>query len=494
MGQSAPSPFWLFAASKGSASCTLLIGNDFNPCGRWSLPVGATPGKGESMTIRGRILAIDDESNIRRLLTNELEREGFRVATAATGEQGLELVERECFDLALVDLKLPGMSGIDVIRRIRRMHLPVDAIVITGHGDIDMAVQSMKMGALDFIIKPFKLSKLVPLIDQAVRQKRALEQGGSPGSNAGGGCSQRVLCPSPAMQDIYKQIRKVAPTDATVLIQGETGVGKDVIAREIHARSRRSAGPYIVVDCGMLNGNLAESELYGHKKGTFSGALENRKGLVAASDGGTLFLDEIGNIDLEMQKKFLRFLETKMYRRLGDVMETFIDARIILATNMILTDAARKGKFRPDLLYRLDVICIHIPPLRNRPEDILPLAEHFLKANSSPDGAPVQISQQAIDLLVRYPWPGNVRELRSVIFKSLLFASSPVIQTEDLPRLIASKEPEKEQSEKTLGEVEKDHILHVLNKVRGNQSRAAKVLGINRRTLFNKIRKHDIFR
>jgi transcriptional regulator with PAS, ATPase and Fis domain len=178
---------------------------------------------------------------------------------------------------------------------------------------------------------------------------------------------------------------------------------------------------------------------------------------------------------------------------LGDVMETFIDARIILATNMILTDAARTGKFRSDLLYRLDVICINIPPLRSRPEDIPPLAGLFLKANSRSDGAPVRLSPQTVDLLVRYPWPGNVRELRSVIFKTLLFASSPVIEPEDLPRLIASKVPGKEQFEKTLGEVEKDHILHVLHKVRGNQSRAAKVLGINRRTLFNKIRKHDIF-
>jgi two-component system response regulator AtoC len=445
------------------------------------------------MTIRGRILAIDDESNIRRLLTNELEQEGFLVATAASGEQALALADKERFDLALVDLKLPGMSGIDVIRRIRCMPSPVDTIVITGHSDIDGAVQSMKLGALDFITKPFKLSELIPLIDRAVRQKRAFEQGVSPNSMIAGRNRQSILCPSPAMQDIYRQIRRVASTDATVLIQGETGVGKDVIAREIHIQSRRRSKPYVMVDCGMLNGNLAESELYGHKKGSFSGALENKAGLVAASDGGTLFLDEIGNIDLDVQKKFLRFMETKMYRRLGDISETFIDARIILATNMILTDAARRGIFRSDLLYRLDVICIHIPPLRSRPEDIPPLAEHFLKANSGPDGAAVRISSQAMEMLVRYPWPGNVRELRSVIFKTRLFASSSVINPGDLPCLMASKDPEKEQSEKTLVEVEKDHIMHVLHKVRGNQSKAAKVLAINRRTLYNKIRKYDIF-
>jgi two-component system response regulator AtoC len=450
--------------------------------------------RGKSVMIRGKILAIDDNNNIRRLLTDELTREGFRVSTAATGEQGLALADKEYFDLALVDLKLPGMSGIDVIRKIRHMPSQTDTIVLTGHGDIDMAVQSMKLGALDFITKPFRLSKLIPLIDKVVRQKQAGKKRAWPDSKLAGRNLQTIICPSPGMQDIYRQIRKVAPTDATVFIQGETGVGKDVIAREIHTRSRRSANPFVTVDCGILNGNLAESELYGHKKGTFSGALENKMGLVAASDGGTLFLDEIGNIDLEMQKKFLRFMETKMYRRVGDISEKFIDARIILATNMHLPHAVRKGTFRSDLLYRLDVICLHIPPLRNRLEDIPPLAEHFLEANSDADGASVRISPQAMDMLVHYPWPGNVRELRSVIFKTLLFASSPVIQPEDIPSLIASKNPGKEQSQETLDEVEKNHILSVLHKTRGNQTKAAKLLGINRRTLYNKIRKHDIFK
>jgi two-component system response regulator AtoC len=445
------------------------------------------------MTIRGKILAIDDEVNIRRLLTNELQQEGFMVTTAATGEQGLALADKERFDMALVDLKLPGMSGIDVIKRIRRMPWPVDTIVITGHGDIDVAVQSMKLGALDFITKPFKLSELIPLIDQVIKQKQADYQTAAPPPDSPGQNGQTIFCPSPDMQEIYTQIRRVAPTDATVLIQGETGVGKDVIAREIHLQSRRKKKPFVMVDCGLLNGNLAESELYGHKKGTFSGALENKTGLVVASDGGTLFLDEIGNIDLDLQKKFLRFMETRRYRRLGDITETFIDARIILATNMSLSDAARRGTFRSDLFYRLDVICIQIPPLRIRPADIPPLAKHFLAANAGPSGSPSRISPQAMDLLVQYPWPGNIRELRSVMFKTSLLTSSPVINPNDLPCLIASEDQGREQFEKTLGEVEKDHIMQILHKVRGNQSKAAKVLGINRRTLYNKIRKYDIF-
>jgi len=444
------------------------------------------------MTFRGRILAIDDEVNIRRFLTEELEQEGFKVETAETGEQGLALLDREIYDLALVDLKLPGMSGIDVIKNMRRMPSPPETIVITGYGDIEVAVQSVKLGARDFVTKPFKLSELIPLIDQGVKEKRILASEASPSLSPVHQDKRAITCPSAAMQNIYQQVRRVAPTDATVLIQGETGVGKDVIAREIHVQSRRKDKPYVVVDCGLLNGNLGESELYGHRKGAFSGAFENKTGLVAASDGGTLFLDEIGNIDLEIQKKLLRFLETKKYRRVGDVSETPADTRIILATNMPLTDAARTGTFRSDLLYRLDVVCIHMPPLRDRSEDIPLIVEHFVKANSELTGTPVRISSRAMDLLTQYPWPGNVRELRSVVFKSIILAPSSVIKPEDLPCLIASKDPRTEQFVKTLGDVEKDHIVSVLQEVGGNQSRAAKILGINRRTLYNKMHKYNI--
>ncbi|MEW6140397.1 MAG: sigma-54 dependent transcriptional regulator [Thermodesulfobacteriota bacterium] len=444
------------------------------------------------MTFRGRILAIDDEVNIRRFLTEELEQEGFKVETAESGEQGLALLDRESYDLALVDLKLPGMSGIDVIKNMRRMPSPPETIVITGYGDIDVAVQSMKLGARDFVTKPFKLSELIPLIDQGVREKRVIDNEASPSLSPVKRETQTIVCRSAAMQDIYRQIRRVAPTDATVLIQGETGVGKDVIAREIHVQSRRKENPYVVVDCGLLNGNLAESELYGHRKGAFSGAYENKVGLVAASDGGTLFLDEIGNIDLEIQKKLLRFLETKRYRRVGDVSETSADTRIILATNMLLTDAARTGAFRSDLLYRLDVVCIRIPPLRERPEDVPLLAEHFVKSHSEVTSTPIRISSRAMDLLTQYPWPGNVRELRSVIFKTIVLASSSVIKPEDLPCLIASKDPRTEQFVRSLGDVEKDHIVRVLQEVGGNQSKAAKILGINRRTLYNKMHRHNI--
>jgi DNA-binding NtrC family response regulator len=447
---------------------------------------------GVKMPCRGRILAIDDEPNIRHLLTNELEQEGFSVKTAVTGEQGLALADRERFDLALVDLRLPGISGIDVIKNMRRMPSPIDTIVITGHSDVDIAVQSMKLGALDFITKPFKMSELIRLIDKTVTHKGKMIREEAFSVSI---CQdqQPILCPSPAMQHIYQQIQRVGPTDATVLIQGETGVGKDVLARQIHLHSRRKEKPYVMVDCGLLNDQLAESELYGHKKGAFSGASENKTGLVSASDGGTLFLDEIGNIDLVIQKKLLRFLETKRYRPIGDIAERSVDTRLLLATNLPLQDAVRKGTFRSDLLYRLNVIDMRIPPLRNRPEDIPSLVKHFVKANTESTGTSVEITSPVMDLLMEYPWPGNVRELRSVIYKTIVMASSPLIKPEDLPCLIASKNKRMVPFAKSLIEVEKDHIVSILHEVSGNQSKAAKVLGINRRTLYNKIHKHKIF-
>ncbi len=444
------------------------------------------------MAFRGKILAIDDELNIRRLLTNELQQEGFTVRTAETGEEGLQLAAQESFDLALVDLRLPGMGGLDVIKHMKRMHSAPETIVITGYGDIKVAVESMKLGARDFLTKPFKLSELIPLADQVVKLKRTRDQGDlSPASEPCDG-EDAVVCASQAMKDVYQLIEKVARTDGTVLVLGETGVGKDVIACEIHRRSRRKLKPYVVVDCSLLTENLAESELYGHRKGAFSGASSNKTGLVAVADGGTLFLDEIGNIDLDIQKKLLRFLETKRYRRVGDVAENPVDVRIILATNRPLADAARNGTFRSDLLYRMDVICIQIPPLRDRPEDIPVLVDHFLKANEGLTENPVQMSAQSMDLLKQYPWPGNVRELRSVIFKTLVLASSTVIGPDDLPYLIGSRKPPTEKLEKSLSEVERNHIIHILHEVRGNQSRAAEVLGINRRTLYNKLHKHEI--
>jgi transcriptional regulator with PAS, ATPase and Fis domain len=294
------------------------------------------------------------------------------------------------------------------------------------------------------------------------------------------------------MGEVYDLADRVADADVTVLIQGETGVGKDVLAVRIHVNSRRKDNPFVVVDCGLLNQNLAESELYGHSKGAFSGASEVKQGLVEKSQGGTIFFDEIGNIELDMQKKFLRFLETKKFRRLGETKEKQVDSRIILATNLDLNEAAQKGIMRRDLFYRMDVICIRIPPLRDRAEDIAPLARHFLELNRG-DKQPNEISPEALMVLTEYTWPGNIRELRSAITKATIFSKSDVITPEDLPAHILTDKKPLQSPPKSLEDLEKDHIVKVLEDTGGNQSKAAEILGINRKTLYKKIHKYQLF-
>jgi DNA-binding NtrC family response regulator len=441
---------------------------------------------------RARILAIDDEKNIRHLLRNELTLEGFDVTTAKSGEEGLKLLKGKHFDVVLLDIKLPQMSGIDVLRNLKQKSPNTEVIMITGYGDIQTAVESMKLGARDYITKPFKLSELLALVndvaaDNGTRKEVRTQLSAAPSQ----GGARSVGCPSQKMKQVYDLADRVADADVTVLIQGETGVGKDVLAARIHLNSSRRDNPFIVVDCGLLNQNLAESELYGHSRGAFSGASELKQGLVEKSDGGTIFFDEIGNIELEMQKKFLRFLETKKFRRVGETKERQVDSRIVLATNVDLNDAAQKGIMRQDLFYRMDVICIRIPPLRDRVEDIEPLTQHFLDTGSL--GKPRQtMSPEALVVLAEYTWPGNIRELRSVVTKATIFSKADVITPEDLPAHVLSNKKPLQAPPKSLEDLEKDHIMKVLEDTGGNQSRAAEILGINRKTLYKKIHKYQL--
>ena len=442
---------------------------------------------------RGRILAIDDEKNIRHLLKNELTPEGFDVFTAKTGEEGLKLLKKQKFRIVLLDIKLPKMNGIEVLRSLKQDSPLTEVIMITGYGDIQTAVESMKLGARDYVTKPFKLSELLALINQITEENggRGHTAMGLSGTAAAGE-EGFVACPSRLMTDVYDLVEKVAVTDVTVLIQGETGVGKDVLAKLVHRNSGRKDNPFVVVDCGLLNQNLAESELYGHSRGAYSGASEMKQGLVEKSHEGTIFFDEIGNIELDMQKKFLRFLETKRFRRLGETKEREVDTRIILATNMDLKDAAQKGLMRSDLLYRMDVICIRVPPLRDRPEDIAPLAQHFLESTSARKQEK-RLSPASIMALAEYPWPGNVRELRSVMIKAMIFSKSDVIVPDDLPEHVLSNKKQVGSIPKSLEDLEKEHILKVLEETGGNQCKAAEVLGINRKTLYKKIHKYHLF-
>ncbi len=345
---------------------------------------------------QGSILAIDDEQNIRHLIKSEFSIEGYEVATAGSGEKGLRLFDTHGFDVVLLDVNLPKLNGIETLRRLKQMSSTTEVIMITGYGDIKSAVQCIKLGARDYVTKPFKLDEIFALVKQVIKDNRRLSDRQAKAAESEREVSgESIRCPSNAMQPVYKLVKKVAATDKTVLIQGETGTGKDVLAQHIHLQSKRKDGPFVTLDCGLLSQNLAESELYGHRKGAFSGASESKLGLVEKSHKGTLFLDEIGNIDLELQKKFLRFLETRQFRRIGETKESQVDTRIILATNMDLQEAMKKGALREDLFYRMDVIQISIPPLRDRSEDIECLVPHFLKMDAA-ESEPKKISAELL--------------------------------------------------------------------------------------------------
>ncbi len=441
----------------------------------------------------GAVLAVDDEQNIRRLIRNEFTLEGFHVTTAKSGEEGLALIQRKRFDVILLDIKLPKMSGIDVLRKVKKTSNAVEVIMITGYGDVQSAVDSLKLGARDYVTKPFKLDDLLTIVRKAVSDSVAKKL--KPSEHLDARAAKPVpfvVCPSSVMQKMYQLAWRVAKTDHTILIHGETGVGKDVLAKQIHEQSQRRNGPFVVVDCGLLTHNLAESELYGHRKGAFSGATEAKIGLVEKSHSGALFLDEIGNVDLDLQKKFLRFVETQRFRRVGETKEQYIDTRIMLATNLDLQKAIQDGTLRSDLYYRISEFTISIPPLRERPEDVLALADHFLK-NLPHNGPEVGLAKETQSILSSYPWPGNIRELKAVIAKCSLLTDSSMIQPDDLPAHMKARHYESPNKSKTLEDMEKEHIINVLAETEGNQTKASEILGINRKTLYKKIHRYKIF-
>lgn len=441
----------------------------------------------------GTVLAVDDELNIRRLIRNEFTLEGFDITTAKSGEEGLALIRKKRFDVILLDIKLPKMSGLEVLRKIKETSNTADVIMITGYGDIQSAVDSLKLGARDYVTKPFKLDDLLTIVRKAVSDSETRKRESSESLNRSRTEPKSfVVCPSPAMQEAYQLAWRVAKTDHTILIHGETGVGKDVLAKQIHEQSQRQNSPFVVVDCGLLTHNLAESELYGHRRGAFSGATDAKIGLVEKSHKGALFLDEIGNVDLELQKKFLRFVETRRFRRVGETKEQHVDTRIILATNLDLQKAMQDGSLRSDLYYRISEFTITIPPLRERPDDVLTLGEYFLD-NLAHNGNRVGISKETQSILSSYHWPGNIRELKAVIAKCALLTDSGMIQPDDLPAHMKARHYEAPNKSKTLEDMEKGHIINVLAETEGNQTKASEVLGINRKTLYKKIHRYKIF-
>jgi len=439
------------------------------------------------------LLVVDDEEPFRRLLKNELTRKGYAVSVAADGSEALRLMRDNPFDAVLLDVVMPGVDGLSLMKKLKEDPTAPPIIVLTGKATVETAVEAMKNGAYDYLTKPYKLDELVIVVDRACEYGRLsvksklleheLVRKESPFEFVG---------TSRQLTDILALIRKVAPTDSPVFIQGESGTGKELVANTVWHYSKRKDRPFIALNCASLSESLIESEIFGHEKGSFTGAFQLKHGLVEVADRGTLFLDEIGEMPIGLQAKLLRFLDSGEFRRVGGNKALTVDVRLITATNKDLPAMIKKGTFREDLYYRLNVITITLPPLRERKEDIAALARHFLKQYAKKlDKSITDLTPDARELLSGYHWPGNVRELENVVERAVILCESNLLGAEDLsvptPAVIAEL-----GTNPSLEEMEKNYILRVLKEANGNQSKASQLLGIDRKTLYLKLKKYGI--
>lgn len=439
-----------------------------------------------------KILIVDDELIMRESLAGWLERDGHDIQTAVSGEEALEKLKGARFDILLVDIKMEGMSGLDVLKQVKDSDPDVAVIMITAYGSISTAIEAMKNGAYDYLLKPFDPNELGVLIEKVIQQQaQARENLYLKEQFKERTRFESMIGQSGQLQEIFELIVDVAPMNSTVLITGETGTGKGLAAKAIHSNSPRSEGPFVVVNCGAIPNHLMESELFGHQKGAFTDAKETKKGRLELAHGGTLFLDEIGEIAMRMQIDLLRVLEDRMFYRVGGTQPIEADFRVIAATNRNLEEAIREGTFRKDLFYRLNVVSFQMPPLREHREDIPLLAEHFLRRYSHETNKPIdQIDREALDEMMLYEWPGNVRELENAIERAVVVGKGRRIMPADLP--IFHPQHFTPIPDKSIREVERAHIIQILNETNWNIARTAKVLGINRSTLYTKIRVYDI--
>ncbi len=445
------------------------------------------------------ILLIDDEEFVRIALTEALQAEGCRVTGAEAGKTGLEALRTAPFDCVITDLRMPGTDGLAVLRWIREHQPDVDVILLTGHGDVAAAVEAMKAGAWDFLVKdiPFDPAAVAATLAKlrAVRTLRLENE--SLRREASRHAELMVEGASAAWQTLMHLTRKIAPSQAPVLIQGETGVGKELIARKLHELSPRRAAPFLAVNCGAIREELLESELFGHEKGAFTGAVAAKTGLIAAAEGGTLFLDEIGEMSGAMQVSLLRVLDRGEYRQVGGTRTLRANVRFMAASNRDLQELVLAGKFRDDLLYRINTVTLKVPSLHERPDDIPQLAEHFLRT-LSPHGSPPRVlSPEARHALTSYAWPGNVRELRNVIERLLLLSPASKnnqIGSEELRPLLPPLLPtgQHDMPAGSLEEAEKIHITRMLAEHKGNKTRTAQTLGIDYKTLLTKLKKYGL--
>ncbi len=440
------------------------------------------------MATRANLLVVDDELIVRDSLDKWFREEGYDVAVADSAHDALAKMAARRFDLALVDIKMPGTDGVELQRRMHEIDPDMLVIIMTGYASVETAVAALKNGAYDYVSKPFDPDDIAHTVHNALSHQRAqIENARLRETVASVVRPQEIVGQSAAMIRVFEAIQTVGPTEATVLITGESGTGKELCARAIHAASPRHYNPLVVIHCGALTETLLESELFGHEKGAFTGAQYRKKGSFEVADGGSIFLDEIGDISLKTQTDLLRVLQEREITRVGSTHPIHVDFRCIAATNKDVQKLVDEGKFRPDLFYRLNVFQIVLPPLRDRKGDIPVLVEHFVrKFSASMNKRITRVAPAAMALLDRYTWPGNVRELENAIERAMVVAQEPEIREEDF----ALRLPVAENSPRTLEDVEREHILAVLRDCKENQTLAAEVLDIDRVTLHNKLKKY----
>jgi DNA-binding NtrC family response regulator len=440
---------------------------------------------------RERVLVVDDNPGTLEILQRNLVGQGYRVFTAPAVADAIRLLDSTPVELVITDLKMPEVDGLDLVRHVRENLADTEVMMITGYPSIESAVEAVKIGAQEYLAKPFTDAELLSAVGRALskqsehRARRESDGGAAPVMHG-------LIGESDAMQRVHRIINKAAASSATVLITGESGTGKELFARAIHYNSPRASGPFVPVNCGGIPEGLLESELFGHVKGAFTGATESRVGFFQTADGGTIFLDEISETSPPMQVKLLRTLQDMEVGMVGSRRTRKVDVRVVAATNKDLATLVDKGVFREDLFFRLNVIAVGIPPLRDRGEDILLLTNHFVQKFSAEMGEPPpQFSDRAVEMLRHHDWPGNVRELQNVIQRVVVMAEDDVIDAPDLPSLMRFSASRRGGLDRTLSEVEITHICDVLSSVGGNKTRAADILGIDRKTLREKLKRHN---
>ncbi|MGI9037000.1 MAG: sigma-54-dependent transcriptional regulator [Pyrinomonadaceae bacterium] len=440
---------------------------------------------------RKSILVVDDEKSQREILEMILSSEGYDVTTASSGEAALKFVADRHFDLVLSDLKMTGMNGLELLKQLSAQDSSVMVILLTAHGTVDSAVDALRLGAFDYLQKPYDREKLLETISRALKKLTRLDA--------------EIVSVSPEMDKVKKLILKIAKSNSTVLIRGESGTGKELIARAIHQNSPRADEVFQAVNCAAINENLLESELFGHEKGSFTGAVGEKKGLFEVADGGTLFLDEIGELDISLQAKILRALQEKQIRRVGGTKEIKTDVRVVAATNRDLLKMTQDGRFREDLYYRLNVLSIEIPPLRERRSDIPVLIDYFVKKHTKNSSVKIKgLSKEAKKILLDYSYPGNVRQLESAIERAVLLAESESITPDDLPPEMLSKETATSRNGESsftlppqgvnFEELERSLIMQAMERTDNNITKSAKLLGLTFRTLQYRLEKFGIKR